>query len=249
MENNPYCGPGYYPHDPIPPGPGTTEPPPKDSCEQLRISSLCEKGWQPLLLTGMLRDMLARHFAEATNIESDDLRRYIWQDSVETGILIESVHRWRGDLVEKRPAILIKRNSMRNRRFAIADLSGLTGQGFDVHTNLWVGSHTLFCIHGTGASVEILATEVQRTLNGFAPVIRQYLGLHKFAVMEVGAISEVEESSENFIVPVTVAWVYEETWELRLQSLPIRRIPLSIILDCPLTGEQQLFQPGFGVPV
>jgi len=241
-----YCDRGPQPHQPPPPGFPTVDPPPKDSCEPLRISSLCERGWQPLLLTGMIRDALIRHFAAPIQIEQPDLRRYIWQSGPETGILIESVHRWRGDVVEKRPALLIKRNAYQNKRVMIADLSGITEQGFDNHTNFWVGSHTVFCIHGTGASVEILATEVQRFFNGFSPIVRQYLGLHQFAVMEVGAISEVEEASENFLVPITLAWTYQERWLLEQQSLPIRRIPLSIILDCPLTGTQELFQPGFG---
>jgi hypothetical protein len=210
-----------------------SELPPKDGdCQQISVSALCEQSWQPILITGMLRDMLIRHFADPIGIEHTDLRRYVWQDNERTGILIETVHKWKGELVEKRPAILVKRNAYRNQRVAIADLAGTNEKGEEQFTTLWVGSHTLFCIHGTGASTEILATEVQRELTQYAPAVRQYLRLHKFAVTEVGAISEVEEATENYVVPITLGWVYEESWRLAVESLPIRRIPLSILLDC-----------------
>lgn len=62
--------------------------------------------------------------------------------------------------------------------------------------------------------------------------MRDHLGLLQFAVTEVGAIAEVEEATENFVVPITVGWAYQETWELQVESLPIKRIPLSIILEC-----------------
>lgn len=207
--------------------------PPKGEYQnpRLRISALCEMGWQPLLIGGLLIDQLRRHFGDAGTIESNDLRRYVWQDSEKTGILIESVYRWRGDVVELRPAVLVGRNAYQNQRLSIADLSGIDERrGTQEHTVMWIGSHTLFCIHGTGAGVDILATEVQRELTQFSPAIRQYLGLAKFQVTEVGAISEVEESTENFVVPVTVGWAYQENWTLRYESLALRRFPLSVLL-------------------
>ena len=65
-------------------------------------------GWRQLMITGLLRDLLVRHFASPLQIEEDDLKHLVWQEGERTGILIESIHRWRGDLVEKRPAVIIK---------------------------------------------------------------------------------------------------------------------------------------------
>ena len=88
----------------------------------------------------------------------------------------------------------------------------------------------MFCIHGTGASVDILATEVQRELTGFSSIVRTFLGLEKFQVTEVGPISEVEEAREHYVVPVTVGWAYQENQTVRAESLPLRRFPLSVLL-------------------
>lgn len=205
--------------------------PPRTTNESVTVSSLCCMGWRPIMLTGLFRDMLIRHFSTALSIEQTELRRYLWQDNERSSILIESVHRYRGDLVGIRPAILVKRNAMTSQKLFINDLSGRNEKGDEEFTTTWVGSHTIFCIHGTGAGVEILATEVQRELTQFAPVVRQYLNLLKYAVVEEGAISILEEASQNFVVPITVGWAYTENWRLKYEALPLRRISLSTILD------------------
>lgn len=195
-------------------------------------SALCHTGWAPIILQGLFRDILVRHFSEANHIEMPDLRKLIWREDPPTGILIESVQRWRGDLTEKRPAILIKRNAFKNLRATIGDLTGTDEEGNDNYVTFWVGSHTLFCIHGTGASVDILATEVQRELTQFAPVYVKLLGLHKFQVTQVGEISELEEATENFVVPITIGWAYEETWRLEPEALRLMAIDIGFNLDC-----------------
>ena len=63
------------------------------------ISYLCDNGWQPLLITGFLRDLLIRQWANPTNIISPEMKQYVWKEQVNSGILIESVYRYRPDLV------------------------------------------------------------------------------------------------------------------------------------------------------
>lgn len=189
-------------------------------------------GWQPILLTGFLRDRLTQHFAEPLGV-TNDLRKYVWRADERTGILIESVYRWRPEVTEKRPAVLVKRNAYQNQSVAIGDLSGEDEKsfGYEEFTTLKIGSHTLFCLHGTGASVEILATECERVIHRFSPVICRYLGLAKFQVTEVGGISEVVEAKEHYAVPITVGWAYPESWRLTYESLPLRRIPFEVLVD------------------
>jgi hypothetical protein len=76
-----------------------------------------------------------------------------------------------------------------------------------------------------------LATEVQRHLTEFHPVIVEYLNLYNWQVTEVGAVSEIEESKESFVIPVTVGWAYGEMWKLSRESLKLRKVMLSVLLD------------------
>lgn len=203
------------------------------------ISNLASLGYSPLLITGLLRDHVITRFASPAQIEEPDLRPFVWRDSVATGILVESIHRWRGELTEKRPAVIIKRNQMQNQRVGIADRAHTDGRGNQTYTTFWVGSHTLFCLHGTGAGAELLATEVQRQVTRFAPVLTECLGLYRCQVTEVGAVQEIEEAKEGFAVPVTCGWAYHESWVLLHEALPLRKISLSTLLDQePFQGDE-----------
>lgn len=196
---------------------------------RLTPSALCSMGWRPLMITGLLRDVLLRHFAGP--VEESDLRHLVWRPDERTGILIESIYRWRGDAVGKRPAVIIKPNGRRNLRLTIADKAGATEQGFQKFRTWWVGTHTVFCIHGKGAATDILATEVQRQLTQFANVLVTYLNLETFRVTDLGGIAELEEDRESFVIPITVAWAYQEAWQVELESLKLRRVPIDLILD------------------
>src|SRR5580693_8305059 len=70
-------------------------------------SSLCSLGWRPRLLTGLLIDLMRRHF-QPPNIEDSNLRQLVWQAGVQTSILIESIYRRDATTLGKRPAILVK---------------------------------------------------------------------------------------------------------------------------------------------
>jgi hypothetical protein len=215
--------------------PEQPNPEPERAQGTVDVSYLCENGWQPLLITGFLRDLLIRQWANPGNIVSPEFKQYLWKESADSGILIESVHRYRSDLVEKRPAIMIKRNSFKNmplgfigQNFGGGIAAYETEKGaFSRHSTLFVGSHTLFCIHGTGAATEMLASEVMAHLIACIYPIRIHLGLRQFSVTEIGAIQELEESSENYVIPITVGWGYEHVWELKEQSLPLQSVSLS----------------------
>ena len=196
-------------------------------------SAICSLLPRPLIMTGLLRDLLTRHFALPGYIEEPDLRHLIWQDAPTTGILIESYHRWDPRTMEKRPAVILKRNAYQNQRIAIDDRHQptLRDRGDRHYVTMWIGSHTLFCIGGSGAQVELLATEVQRELTEFGPLIREKIPLHRFAVVEVGAIAQLEEATENYVVPVNVGYAYQECWALRQQAPTLKRISLSMLLD------------------
>ena len=197
-------------------------------------SALCSLLPRPLILTGLLRDILTRHFCTPQYIEEPDLRQLIWQDNPTTGILIESYHRWDPRVMEKRPAVIIKRNAYQNQRTGIGDKHQPTraDRGNPHYATMWLGSHTLFCIGGSsGATAELLATEVQRELTEFGPEIRSKFLLHRFAVIEVGAIAELEEAAQNFVVPVNVGYAFQEHWVLRQQAPLLKHISLSMLLD------------------
>lgn len=197
------------------------------------FSAFCQLMASPQILTGLFRDLLQRHFTE-DNIEEADLRNLIWHASENTHIVIESAYRWSPALTQRRPAVVIKRNAYKNFRVTIGDsrqMPFVDGEGNRSFVTGWLGSHTLFCIANSGAKVELLASEVQRELTGFAEIIRSTLGLLRFQVLEIGAVAILEEAQENFVVPVTVTYAYEQRWSVREQAPRLNNISLSCLVE------------------
>jgi hypothetical protein len=105
-------------------------------------------------------------------------------------------------------------------------------QGNPHYATYWMGSHTLFCLGGSGAQADLLASEVQREMTEFGPVIQRSMRLHRFQAVEVGEIGELEESTEHFVTPVVVAYAFEQRWVVLQQAPRLSAVSLSMILEC-----------------
>lgn len=200
----------------------------------VKLSALCALMPRPLIMTGIFRDLLTRHFVAQDYIESPDLRHLIWREGEDTAILIESIHRWRPELTELRPGVIVKRNAYANTSRGIGDREQgqpVDGEGFAHYVTFWTGSHTLFCIGGSGAQAELLGAEVQRELTGFGPEIARVLNLKRLRVSQIGAVAELEEAQSNFVVPVTVGYTYEERWSIRPQVPRLNKISMSMLYE------------------
>jgi len=199
-----------------------------------QLDSLCALLPRPIIMTGVFRDVLSRHFVSPDYIESPDLRHLIWRAGEDTGILIESIHRWRPELTEHRPAVIVKRNAYSNTRRGFGDRrQGPPADidGFAHYITFWTGSHTLFCIGGSGAQAEILGSEVQREFTQFGPELARALDLKRIQVTEIGAVAELEEAQANYVVPVTVGYTYEERWIVRPQVPRLNKISMSMLFE------------------
>lgn len=194
-----------------------------------KTSNWCSIAPRPHLMTGFFREWFINHFANSDNIEAKELRGKLWKVVPSTDIVIESITQWRPDLTQKRLAIIIKRNEWQVQRVSIGDTLHGSGafSGIKEYSVLLAGSHTFFCLAGKGTEAEILAAEVYRDLMQFGPIIRDELGLNRLVVVSVGALFELEESKENFGVPITVSYIANESWRLVPQAPVLKSIVLS----------------------
>lgn len=181
-------------------------------------------GMRRLLITGLIRSLLIGGFSDPSQILDPVLRSYIWKPGDDTGVLIESAHRFDAASLNKRPAVIVKPNAAKYSRVTIGDQAGQDAVGNRHYVKWWRGSHTVFCLHGNGASAEALSVEVERLLTENGPLIVQHLGLDVFQTVDLGDIGELEESTENSAVPVTVAWAFKSAWSLKQIAPAIKTI-------------------------
>jgi len=189
-------------------------------------------GMMPHVITGFLRDWLTNRFSDPNNIEAEPLRGLLWKATQPTGILIESITRWKPESTEKRPAIIIKRGNWTSSRLVLNDSVGTVDSylGSQRYGRLMAGSHTLFCISNSGAQSEIIAGEVFKDLNTYGLVIANILNLVKFEAVELGELFQLEEEKENYAAPIVIQYTGQEVWTVAQQGPILKRVNLSSYL-------------------
>jgi hypothetical protein len=172
-----------------------------------------------LLVTGILVQWMRGHFTYPRNIENSFLKSVLWtpEDST-SAITIESAFKWDPSKVEARPAIIIKPGPWKIVRYGIDDRKMVGTKMQYPRTELTnynamcQGSHTLFCIAGESAEVEILASEVYHELMEFGPAARRVFNFLRFIVSDIGEPAVLEEATQNFVVPVVVSYGAQDVW-------------------------------------
>jgi len=196
-------------------------------------SSLCTTGHPANVMTGILLRLLQEHFASPLALEYNgvnepgirSLEGYIWTDQVETTrIQILPVWNYNPQDLQRRPALYVKRNGLKPERLGIDEgftTSPVRAPDFTVQrvpgeykAKLIFGSHTVFCVGGSGAEAELLGMEVFNHLDQFGPVIRQNMNMHRFGVTEVGEVSLLDEFDQHFVVPVVCGHTVASAWRI-----------------------------------
>jgi hypothetical protein len=183
----------------------------------LEAQSCIDCNWTPLKLSGWLRQWLIQHFSVASNITFTDLQQRIWKSDETTGILIEDVGRWRPELTEKRPALILKRQRLQGLQIGIGNRmmgGGPVDNTRERFSVLFRGAHSIFCLAGEPGEVELLAAETYREILHFAPKHVERLGLVKITPPVIEAMGILEEASQNFVVPISFSYAFWDSWEI-----------------------------------
>lgn len=199
-----------------------------------RQTNLCSLGIRPQLMTGLFVSLLRTHFSSEDNIENAIFRERLFREAPDEdgsgALLIDDATVWAPGRTEKRPGIIIKRDGWQHQKQLTLDsAAGYDEFGNTMYVKLWRGSHTIFCIGREGAETEVLAAEVYRFLMHFGMIFRHYFGLLMFEVLEVGALSQLQDEPDNLTVPITVGYGWSESWTVQENIATLRDIRLSDI--------------------
>jgi hypothetical protein len=199
-----------------------------------KISAICSFGHTPRLMTGIIRQILLQNFVDEQNVRNAHLRRYLrnngtWSPGPDSGLYIESLLRWRPEMTEARPALVIKEGDWEWMRVGIGDHAGGDWRsGKESFLGYWKGTHTVFAIGGEGPETQILGAEVAKLLLWYSRTIQDQMSLHRFVPLQIGAPHAVQEATENYVVPVSVAYVAEEKWSTQIDAPRLKRIVFDI---------------------
>jgi hypothetical protein len=166
------------------------------------------------------------------------MTQYLWNNPNGRGIIIEPSYKFSPELIGQRPAIFIKRNAVKLKPMG---LNGGLSQGYtgdltvgigsvSLRETLFIGSHTLFCLGSKAGFTEAIATEIVDRLLPFLTPIAFRLNLKILLLSEIGDLSKLKEYSDSFVVPITIAWAFTQSWEIVDNSLPMKAPDLSVLL-------------------
>lgn len=197
------------------------------------VSSLCSSGVPPIILTGVFIQLLRQKFVDPDEIEHPTLKGNTWTPEAETSkILIQPAYQWNPQEIQKRPALLIRRQEINTR---ILGLNNQFQGGFNDpdgatrHETIHGSGHLIFCVGRTGGEAEILGTEVWKHFLHFGPILREDLKLARLQVMQLSEVGKVEESAEHWSTVVSVATFYYETWQLILEAPILKNLALNAV--------------------
>ncbi len=181
-------------------------------------------------MTGALRQVLIQHFSDVRNILNATLRTRltregVWSEGTNTGIVIESLHRWLPELTEARPGLILKEGIWQWQRMGIGDQTGEDFRsGRRYFGGYWNGSHTIFALAKEGAEAQVLAVEAMKCLMWFEEEIAVQLELQRFMPVSIGEVAALKESREHYVVPIVVAYSVPEFWYIQPDAPRLKRI-------------------------
>ena len=209
------------------------------------------------VITGYFINLMKWKFSALRNLRQDALRKptYLWRpdDKVDKpttpgqtkGILITSALDYDPTDAQQRPAIAVSRNSWQlsdqqsiGNRVQIP--TNLLGNGHDPNFEATMGqnqylylvngSHAFYCVADQGASCEVLGFEIWETLLEYSAVIRRDLGLHSLLVSDLPKVGKLEESTDNYVIPVLITYSFHKSNILRQESPVLKSISNQISL-------------------
>lgn len=189
------------------------------------FKALCQSARRQLQITGILQLWLSQHFSVAGNIVETGLQQRIWTaDPQTTKIQIIPHFDWRPQNTEQRPTLLIKAQELKYQRLGIDNRLMGGGPPNDarlIYSAAQQGGHTVLCLAGEGGEAYQLASEVYYELMKFSPAMRAILNLLKIEPTGIGEITKLEEATENFAIPVNIAYSFMDTWEVTSLDDPV----------------------------
>ena len=195
--------------------------------------TFCRLRFSPMLATGVILGLLREHYGNPTAIVDPMLQRYVWRNDDTTHIMIETCTNEALTRIQMRPAILIRRNTIRPKREGLDDEIKKTGpeQSREYVVTLH-GSHTVFCLSGKPGHAEVLANETAIYLLQSAPLIRGSLCFKgEFKLEEIGQLGMVDGLGGQYVVPLTFSYVTDFAWSIAPDRPTLRHIDLKILLD------------------
>jgi len=177
------------------------------------------KSLTPSLIDVLFCHLLQTYFSDSDNIQFDGLKNKIWtNDPDTTNIRIEPVYKWTPTLVDRCPAIIVRRGELKQQTIGMFAGTQPYQQGKSVESyKIWFGTHSCVCLSTVAAEADLLGYEVAKLFADYKRQILQYFRLNAFDIAGMGPISLVNDTAvQTFAVEVQVLYMFSDFMKITM---------------------------------
>jgi len=180
-----------------------------------RISS---RGINRQDITGLLVRLLTSYFSNPENIKYNEIKQRVWKPGDDTGILIESVGRFRPELAEKRPAILVRPGEWKKIIQGLQSelISTDTYQPNKRYILVIQGSHNIIVVSKNPAETEILSDEVFKFLDLLKIVAPATTPIDFLRVLGISELKPLAEQRTHYYSVIPLVYNISQTYNVSL---------------------------------
>lgn len=188
-----------------------------------------------LAITGFIIDCLRQLFSNSRNLMHPQLKEFFWAPEFTDNplkapyqVVVEDAFNFDINKAGIRPAVLVKAGTWQENKLVIGD-NGMSGNTYHKRIN---GQHSIQVVGKSIAQAELLARETHGYLSHFGPLLRELVNLVKWEVPGIQEPTKLEESSENVVIQINVAYELIYSWDLQPEtSRLLRQIIVNAIIN------------------
>lgn len=187
---------------------------------------LCHLRKTPIVLYGMFVEITRQMYVNALNLPIDVCARWD-KDPTKTKLWIDTDFKWEDESPAMRPAIYIKLGSITyksitGRHDALYSVDLVQGETH--YSRSGEGTATWVHIGSSKGESVALAGATLDMLDAFATVIRDDLLFTTFQLVTTNPIVIDKEAKERYRSEVVMAFAFEDSWSLKMESPKLKRI-------------------------
>lgn len=187
---------------------------------------LCHIRKTPIVLYGLFVEILRQMYVNALNLPIDVCATWD-KDPRKTKIWIDTEFKWEDESPNFRPAIYVKLGAIQYKSITGRHDSLYSQdlvQGEMHYSRSGAGTVTYVHIgHSKGESVALAGSTLD-FLDAFATVIRDDLNFTTFELITTNPMTVDKEAREKYRSEVVIAFSFEDSWSLKLESPKLKRI-------------------------
>lgn len=186
----------------------------------------------PVKIMELLLQILRSQFSNFDNYQWDE-------DENKSNIIIDISNISEERLETAKPTIFIKRGTLGFSRIGMDNLREIDLRDAKLTYQISIGGQfAIFCISSALLEAEKIGLYVFDIMQVFAPIIEKIFHFKSFRMDTMGEAGVIEDAKDKYLVPIILAFNYEESWRISKESVKLRTVNIDPSVETDTGGTE-----------